>query len=452
MLPMSWAYLHGSVAKLDETFCRASGDSISIRNADRVRLGERLAASWASRRRRLPSGTAQVDVRRVLADVAGATSRPAWSSWSDLRRKIADQALSSRRPCRCTERAAARATSTNDLGLRCYRRDPRPGAVSTELHGLDQSHVGDPAARYSDYLSSYRTPAPSPTSSSSSGSRLPCRPGGGGLARYPDSAVSATTPTHESHFDAERVTVIKPRRGWASLDLRELWDYRELLYFLVWRDVKIRYKQTALGAGWVILQPLLTTAIFTIIFGHYAHIPTNGVPYPLLTFTAILPWMLFANALALSTKSIVENQALVTKVYVPRILIPVAPVLAGLVDMAVGFVVLFGLMVWYGVDAALADRDAAVLHPVRGRDLDRRHALVLGAEREVPRRPVHGAVPLAGVVLHHARRLLGAHLPAGDPPVDRPQPDGRRRAGVPLVDPRHAGGAGRAPDALLLRR
>ena len=161
--------------------------------------------------------------------------------------------------------------------------------------------------------------------------------------------MSATTPLHESHFDAERVTVIRPRRGWASFDLRELWDYRELLYFLVWRDVKIRYKQTALGAAWVILQPLLTTAIFTIIFGHFARVPTNGQRYALLTFTAILPWMLFANALALSTKSIVENQALVTKVYVPRILIPVAPVLAGLVDMAVGFVVLIGIMAWYGV-------------------------------------------------------------------------------------------------------
>ena len=161
--------------------------------------------------------------------------------------------------------------------------------------------------------------------------------------------MSVADPLHESHFDGERVTVIKPGRGWAPLDMRELWDYRELLYFLVWRDVKIRYKQTALGAGWVILQPLLTTAIFTIIFGHFARIQTNGVPYPLLTFTAILPWMLFANALALSTKSIVENQPLVTKVYVPRILIPIAPVLAGLVDMAVGFVVLFGLLVWYGV-------------------------------------------------------------------------------------------------------
>jgi lipopolysaccharide transport system permease protein len=153
----------------------------------------------------------------------------------------------------------------------------------------------------------------------------------------------------KSHYDAGRVTVIEPRRGWRSLDLRELWDYRELLYFLVWRDVKIRYKQTAIGALWVVLQPLLTAVIFTLVFGHYAHLQTNGVPYLLLTYSALLPWLLFANALSTSTKSIVENQALVTKVYVPRVLIPVAPVLAGLVDFAIGAVLLVGMMAWYGV-------------------------------------------------------------------------------------------------------
>jgi lipopolysaccharide transport system permease protein len=161
--------------------------------------------------------------------------------------------------------------------------------------------------------------------------------------------VTTSAATHESHFDAERVTIIKPTRGWARLDLREIWDYRELLYFLVWRDVKIRYKQTAIGAAWVILQPLLTAAIFTVVFGHFARLPTDGVPYPVLTFTALLPWLLFANALTTSTKSIVENQALVTKVYVPRLLIPVAPVLAGLVDFLVGSVVLVGLMAWYRI-------------------------------------------------------------------------------------------------------
>jgi lipopolysaccharide transport system permease protein len=161
--------------------------------------------------------------------------------------------------------------------------------------------------------------------------------------------LSATAPHIDSHYDSERVTVIRPTRGWTKLDLKELWDYRELLYFLIWRDVKIRYKQTAIGAIWVILQPLLTAGIFTLVFGHFVHLPTGGTPYLLLTYAALLPWLLFANALATSTKSIVDNQALVTKVYVPRLLIPVAPVLAGLVDFAVGSVVLVGMMAWYGV-------------------------------------------------------------------------------------------------------
>jgi lipopolysaccharide transport system permease protein len=152
---------------------------------------------------------------------------------------------------------------------------------------------------------------------------------------------------NDAVFDGERVTILKPRRGWAPLDLRELWEYRELLYFLVWRDVKIRYKQTAIGAAWVVLQPLLTAGIFTVVFGHYVHLQTGGVPYLLLTYSALLPWLLFANALSSSTRSIVENQALVTKVYVPRIFIPIAPVLAGLVDFAVGAVVLVVMMARY---------------------------------------------------------------------------------------------------------
>ena len=147
--------------------------------------------------------------------------------------------------------------------------------------------------------------------------------------------------------------MLKPRSGWAPLDLRELWDYREVLFFLVWRDVKIRYKQTAIGAAWVVVQPLLTAAIFTIVFGKFAHLQAGGVPYSILTYTALLPWLLFANALTNSTKSIVENQALVTKVYVPRILIPVAPVLAGVVDFAVGAVLLVAMMAWYDVTPTL---------------------------------------------------------------------------------------------------
>jgi lipopolysaccharide transport system permease protein len=161
--------------------------------------------------------------------------------------------------------------------------------------------------------------------------------------------VSTEAVAHESHFDAGRVTVIRSGHRFGSLDLRELWDYRELLYFLIWRDVKIRYKQTAVGAAWVLLQPLFYVAIFTVVMGHWGHEETLGVPYALLAYAGILPWMLFANGLSTSTKSIVENQALVTKVYVPRILIPVAPVLAGLVDFAVGCIPLVGLFIWYGV-------------------------------------------------------------------------------------------------------
>jgi len=158
--------------------------------------------------------------------------------------------------------------------------------------------------------------------------------------------VSAST---ESAFGGERVTVLRARRGWAALDLRELWEYRELLLFLVWRDVKIRYKQTAVGAAWVVIQPLLQAAVFTIVFGKFGHLPTNDVPYSVLTFTALVPWLLFVNALTSSTRSFVDNQPLVTKVYIPRIFIPIAPVLGGVIDLFIGFIPLVALMAWYGI-------------------------------------------------------------------------------------------------------
>ena len=157
-----------------------------------------------------------------------------------------------------------------------------------------------------------------------------------------------TAIEHESHYDPSHVTVIEPVRGWASLRLRELWDYRELLYFLVWRDLKIRYKQTGVGVALAILQPFLTMVIFTVVFGHFAKLPTGGVPYPLLTYSALLPWLMFTSAFQNATTSIVTNQPLVTKVYVPRLLIPCAPVLASVVDFCLAFLVLIGMMVWYG--------------------------------------------------------------------------------------------------------
>jgi lipopolysaccharide transport system permease protein len=131
--------------------------------------------------------------------------------------------------------------------------------------------------------------------------------------------------------------------------LRELWEYRELLYFLVWRDVKVRYKQTVLGAAWAILQPFLTMVVFSIFLGRLAGIPSEGIPYPIFAYTALLPWQLFAHALTESGNSLVANQQLITKVYFPRLVIPISAVLAGLVDFCIAFVVLLGMMVYYGV-------------------------------------------------------------------------------------------------------
>lgn len=143
--------------------------------------------------------------------------------------------------------------------------------------------------------------------------------------------------------------IIRPSKGWVPLNLRDLWEYRELLYFLIWRDIKVRYKQTALGAAWAVLQPLLTMIIFSIIFGRLAGIPSDGLPYPVFTFAGLLPWQLFAHALTESGNSLVANQQLITKVYFPRLLIPMSAVLAGLVDFLIAFVVLIGLMLFYGI-------------------------------------------------------------------------------------------------------
>ena len=143
--------------------------------------------------------------------------------------------------------------------------------------------------------------------------------------------------------------IIEPPRGWEGLGLRELWRYRGLLYFLTWRDVKVRYKQTLLGAAWAVLQPVLTMLIFSIIFGQLAKLPSEGIPYPIFTYTALLPWQLFAFALVNSSNSLVGSQNLVSKVYFPRLVIPIASVLPGLLDFAISFVVLIGMMVYYQV-------------------------------------------------------------------------------------------------------
>jgi lipopolysaccharide transport system permease protein len=154
----------------------------------------------------------------------------------------------------------------------------------------------------------------------------------------------------ESHA---RWVVIEPTPRWPTLGLRELWAHRELLYFLTWRDVKVRYKQTLLGVGWAILQPLATMLVFALFFGRLAKMPSDGVPYPLFSLAALVPWTFFANGMTQSATSVVLNQNLVTKVYFPRLAIPSATVLAGVFDFVLAFVLLLAFIVWYGVTPSL---------------------------------------------------------------------------------------------------
>jgi lipopolysaccharide transport system permease protein len=156
------------------------------------------------------------------------------------------------------------------------------------------------------------------------------------------------------------VTVIEPPRGWAKLGLSEVWKHRELLLFFVWRDIKVRYKQTLVGSGWALLQPLLTMVIFTIFFGRLAKVPSDGVPYPLFALCGLLPWQLFAFAITEGGNSLVSQQQLIKKVYFPRLIVPLASVLAGLVDFCIAFLLLVAAMLYYGV----ALRPTILLLPV----------------------------------------------------------------------------------------
>jgi lipopolysaccharide transport system permease protein len=142
---------------------------------------------------------------------------------------------------------------------------------------------------------------------------------------------------------------LEPAHGWAPLHLGDLWEYRELLYFLVWRDIKVRYKQTALGAAWAILQPLCTMLVFNLFLGRLAKMPSDGIPYPLFTYAALVPWIFFATGLSQASDSLVGNANLVRKVYFPRLAVPIAATLAGLVDVLLAIVVLVGMELYYGI-------------------------------------------------------------------------------------------------------
>ncbi len=150
------------------------------------------------------------------------------------------------------------------------------------------------------------------------------------------------------------VTIIQPSKGWVSLKLKELWEYRELLYFLTWRDIKVRYKQTALGAAWAIIQPFFTMIVFSLFFGNLAKIPSDGIPYPIFAYAALVPWTFFANGLGQASNSLVGSANLIKKVYFPRLAVPISTVLSGVVDFALAFVVLLGMMLWFGIVPTLA--------------------------------------------------------------------------------------------------
>jgi len=147
----------------------------------------------------------------------------------------------------------------------------------------------------------------------------------------------------------DRVTLIKPTNGWAALNLRDLWLYRELIFFMTWRDLKVRYKQTLLGVGWAILQPFMTMIVFSIFFGSLAQVPSDGVPYPIFTYAALIPWTLFSKALQDASRSLVANSHMITKVYFPRMILPISSVLAGVVDFLIAFLVLLGMMLYFNI-------------------------------------------------------------------------------------------------------
>ena len=146
-----------------------------------------------------------------------------------------------------------------------------------------------------------------------------------------------------------QVIEIAPSTGWVDLKLADLWEYRELLFFLVWREVKVRYKQTFLGVAWAVLQPVFTMLVFSLFFGRLAKMPSDGIEYPLFAFAGLVPWSFFANALTQSSNSLVQSAHLITKIYFPRLALPIASILAGVVDFVLAFLVLLGMMAFYGV-------------------------------------------------------------------------------------------------------
>src|ERR1700688_4590015 len=177
------------------------------------------------------------------------------------------------------------------------------------------------------------------------------------------SVTAPASPLPVQHAASATVR-IEPPRGWLDVRLGEVWAYRELLYFFVWRDVKVRYKQTVIGVAWVVIQPILTMGVFTLFFGRLAKLPSDGLPYPVFYFSALVPWAYFSTALQSCTSVVVDNQRVITKVYFPRVILPLSAVVSGLVDFAIGFVVLFVVTAVYGIKPTLDALWLPVLLPL----------------------------------------------------------------------------------------
>jgi len=164
------------------------------------------------------------------------------------------------------------------------------------------------------------------------------------------STLDVSTRTHDALQGSEKPFArIQASRGWGSLRLGELWEFRELVYFLTWRDIKVRYKQTVLGAAWAIIQPFLTMVVFSLFFGKLAKVPSDGIPYPIFAYAALVPWMFFANGLSQSSNSLVQSANLIKKVYFPRLAIPISSVISGAVDFVLAFAVLLGMMLYFNI-------------------------------------------------------------------------------------------------------
>ena len=235
----------------------------------------------------------------------------------------------------------------------------------------------------------------------------------GVLFRSRPLAAGIDGPAAEAAPAAEPVdppeTVIRPPTGWQLVNVRELWRYRELLFFLVWRDVKVRYKQTVLGVAWAVLQPLMMMAVFTVFFGRLAGLPSGDVPYPLFAFAGLLPWTFFSAALAAAGNSVVASERLITKIYFPRLAVPFAAVGAAAVDFLIACGLLLILMVGYGVAPGWghAARPGCVSRSSRSAAARVRHP-ARGPEREVPRLPLRHPVPGAVLDVRHADRVHAA--------------------------------------------